>query len=174
MHGYAALVIGAQHATKKLPFEKLRELCEKIQVPFIIIGGKEDIQIGNELEKLFPFKVYNACGKFNLDQSASLIRQSKIVITHDTSMMHIAAAFKKKIHSYWGNTVSSFGMFPYFGSRVKYLSLYENNSFIHEVKNLGCRPCSKIGFNKCPKGHFNCMMKQDFEDLIKELPQAVQ
>lgn len=174
MHGYAALVIGAQHATKKLPFEKLKELCEKIQVPFIVIGAKEDFQTGNELEKLFPFKVFNACGKFNLNQSASAIRQSKIVITHDTSMMHIASAFKKKIHSYWGNTVPSFGMYPYFGSKSKYLSLYENNSFIHEVKNLNCRPCSKIGFNKCPKGHFNCMKLQNFESLIKELPQAVQ
>ncbi len=173
MHGYAALVIGAQHATKKLPFEKLKELCEKVQVPFIVIGGKEDFQTGNELEKLFPFKVFNACGKFNLNQSASLIKQSKIVITHDTSMMHIAAAFKKKIHSYWGSTVPAFGMYPYFGSKAKYLSEYKNNSFLHEVKNLSCRPCSKIGFDKCPKGHFDCMMKQDFENLIKELPQAV-
>ncbi len=174
MHGYAALVIGAQHATKKLPFEKLKELCEKIQVPFIVIGGKEDFQIGNELEKLFPFKVFNACGKFNLNQSASLIRQSKIVITHDTAMMHIAAAFKKKIHSFWGSTISSFGMYPYFGNKLEYLSLYKNNSFIHEVKNLNCRPCSKIGFNKCPKSHFNCMKLQNFNTLIKELPKVVQ
>ena len=170
LHGYAALVIGAQHYTKKLPLIKLKELCEKIQIPVIVIGGIEDSVTGNELEKLFPYKVFNACGKFNLNQSASIIRQSKIVITNDTSMMHIAAAFKKIIHSFWGNTVPIFGMQPYFGSNAKYQSLYKSNSFLHEAKNVNCRPCSKIGFQKCPKGHFDCMMKQNFENLLNELP----
>ena len=170
LHGYAALVIGAQHYTKKLPLIKLKELCEKIQIPVIVIGGIEDSVTGNELEKFFPYKVFNACGKFNLNQSASIIRQSKIVITNDTSMMHIAAAFKKIIHSFWGNTVPIFGMQPYFGSNAKYQSLYKSNSFLHEAKNVNCRPCSKIGFQKCPKGHFDCMMKQSFENLLNELP----
>ncbi len=170
LHGYAALVIGAQHYTKKLPLIKLKELCEKIQIPVIVIGGIEDSVTGNELEKLFPYKVFNACGKFNLNQSASIIRQSKIVITNDTSMMHIAAAFKKIIHSFWGNTVPIFGMQPYFGSNTKYQSLYKSNSFLHEAKNVNCRPCSKIGFQKCPKGHFDCMMKQNFDTLLNELP----
>ena len=170
LHGYAALVIGAQHYTKKLPLIKLKELCEKIQIPVIVIGGIEDSVTGNELEKFFPYKVFNACGKFNLNQSASIIRQSKIVITNDTSMMHIAAAFKKIIHSFWGNTVPIFGMQPYFGSNAKYQSLYKSNSFLHEAKNVNCRPCSKIGFQKCPKGHFDCMMKQSFDNLLNELP----
>lgn len=170
LHGYASLVIGAQYYTKKLPLIKLKELCEKIQIPVIVIGGIEDSITGNELEKLFPYKVFNACGKFNLNQSASIIRQSKIVITNDTSMMHIAAAFKKIIHSFWGNTVPIFGMQPYFGSNAKYQSLYKSNSFLHEAKNVSCRPCSKIGFQKCPKGHFNCMMKQSFDNLLNELP----
>lgn len=170
LHGYASLVIGAQYYTKKLPLIKLKELCEKIQIPVIVIGGIEDSITGNELEKLFPYKVFNACGKFNLNQSASIIRQSKIVITNDTSMMHIAAAFKKIIHSFWGNTVPIFGMQPYFGSNAKYQSLYKSNSFLHEAKNVNCRPCSKIGFQKCPKGHFNCMMKQSFDNLLNELP----
>ncbi len=170
LHGYAALVIGAQHYTKKLPLIKLKELCEKIQIPVIVIGGIEDSVIGNELEKLFPYKVFNACGKFNLNQSASIIRQSKIVITNDTSMMHIAAAFKKIIHSFWGNTIPKFGMQPYFGSNAKYQALYKSNSFLHEAKKVNCRPCSKIGFQKCPKGHFDCMMKQNFDTLLNELP----
>lgn len=170
LHGYAALVIGAQHYTKKLPLIKLKDLCEKIQIPVIVIGGIEDSVTGNELEKLFPYKVFNACGKFNLNQSASIIRQSKIVITNDTSMMHIAAAFKKIIHSFWGNTVPIFGMQPYFGSNAKYQPLYKSNSFLHEAKNVNCRPCSKIGFQKCPKGHFDCMMKQNFNDLLNEFP----
>jgi heptosyltransferase-2 len=66
--------------------------------------------------------------------------------------MHIAAALKKEVYSIWGNTIPAFGMYPY---RTKYHSL--------ENKNLGCRPCSKIGFNKCPKGHFKCMNEMEFD-----------
>ncbi len=168
IHGFASLAIGAQHQTKKLPVEKLNEICERLLIPIVIIGDQADSIIGNELEKKFPYKVFNGCGKYNLNQSASIIKLSKVVITNDTAMMHIASAFKKKIHSFWGSTVPSFGMYPYFGSRQKYLSLYENNSFIHEVKNLNCRPCTKIGFQKCPKGHFNCMKQQNINSLIKD------
>ena len=67
-------------------------------------------------------------------------------------MMHIAAAFKKKIYSVWGNTVPEFGMQPY---------LPNPNSKIIQVKYLSCRPCSKIGYEKCPKGHFKCMQEID-------------
>ena len=39
--------------------------------------------------------------------------------------------------------------------------------FISEVKELDCRPCSKIGFSKCPKGHFRCMNDQDVDAIVK-------
>jgi ADP-heptose:LPS heptosyltransferase len=73
--------------------------------------------------------------------------------------MHIAAAFKKPIISIWGNTVPEFGMTPYYGN-------YNINQQLFEVKNLSCRPCSKIGFNACPKKHFNCMHLQDAIGLV--------
>ena len=104
-------------------------------------------------------KIYNACGKYNLNQSASLVKQAELLITHDTGLMHIAAAFKKKIISVWGNTIPEFGMYPY---------LPDKNSQIFEIDNLKCRPCSKIGYNKCPKDHFKCMNDID-EDKISEL-----
>ena len=37
----------------------------------------------------------------------------------------------------------------------------DENSKIIEVKGLNCRPCSKIGYDKCPKGHFKCMQEID-------------
>jgi ADP-heptose:LPS heptosyltransferase len=78
------------------------------------------------------------------------------VHTNDTGLMHIAAAFNKSIISYWGNTVPEFGMTPYLPKP----SVNENKSayvILNQVKDLACRPCSKIGFDRCPKGHFNCM-----------------
>lgn len=161
---YVAFVIGGQHATKQLPLTRMIELCDKINKPVILLGGKDDAALAEKIEAFFLRRqegeayeeglkelnkktlIYNACGKFNLNQSASLVRQAAYVFSHDTGLMHIAAAFKRTIFSIWGNTIPEFGMYPY---RTKFL--------IFEKKGLKCRPCSKIGYKKCPKGHFLCM-----------------
>jgi heptosyltransferase-2 len=158
--GYIGLVIGAAHNTKKLPVEKLKELCSKIDHPIILLGGKEDNEIAKQIASEDPIKVYNACGKFNLNESADLVRKSKLIITHDTGLMHIAAAFKKKIISVWGNTVPEFGMYPYYGK-----DQIPNSKF--EIKGLRCRPCSKIGYAKCPRGHFKCMRQLSMDAVVE-------
>jgi ADP-heptose:LPS heptosyltransferase len=104
--------------------------------------------------------IFNGCGRFNINQSADILRQASKVITHDTGLMHIAAAFNKEIYSIWGNTVPEFGMYPY-------LTEGKGKSVTIQVKGLSCRPCSKIGYNKCPKKHFRCMLDIDLEKLAE-------
>jgi ADP-heptose:LPS heptosyltransferase len=172
--GYVGLVIGAARATKKLPLHKLKEICTGARHPLILLGGSEDAEIAEQLAALDPIKIYNACGKFNLNESADLVRQAKLVVTHDTGLMHIAAAFKRPILSVWGNTVPEFGMYPYYGKNYldnfrpgKTTGLSGNLPFeMLEVKGLSCRPCSKIGYDKCPKGHFKCMELQPVERIV--------
>ena len=158
-NGFVGFVIGGKHSTKMLPEEKLISICKKINKPIILLGGPEDFEKGESIKKNFGDKVYNASGKYSINQSASLISQAEKVLTNDTGLMHIAAAFKKKIVSVWGNTVPAFGMYPYLPETLK------GNSLIVEVENLSCRPCSKIGFKKCPKKHFKCMNLIDEEKI---------
>jgi ADP-heptose:LPS heptosyltransferase len=155
---YIVFVIGGQHATKILPNEKIISIIKKVNKPVLLIGGPEDAHKGEEIAKACD-KVVNTCGKYSILQSASLVQQATMVITHDTGMMHIAAAFNKKIYSVWGNTVPEFGMYPYLES--------EQSKRI-EVKGLNCRPCSKIGYDKCPKGHFKCMQEIDENLFLSE------
>jgi len=162
---FVAFAIGAQYNTKKLPLKRMIELCDRINKPIVLLGDKHDQARGEEVVRFFerteasePYEftlnkelnkkaeIYNACGKFNLNQSASLVRQASYVFTHDTGLMHIAAALKKTIFCIWGNTIPRFGMYPY---RTKF-TIFENNK-------VSCRPCSKIGYKQCPKGHFRCM-----------------
>ncbi len=162
--GYIAVVIGATYNTKKMPLHKWKELCNKIDHPILLLGGKEDKENGDAIADSNDIKIYNACGKFSLNESADLVRKAKLVITHDTGLMHIAAAFQKPIVSIWGNTVPAFGMAPYYGNATADASFHlakQTPSFIAEVNHLYCRPCSKIGYKKCPLGHFKCMEKQD-------------
>ena len=155
---YIAFVIGGQHATKILPNKKIVSIIKKAEKPVLLIGGPEDASRGEQIITQTKNTI-NTCGKYSLLQSAFLIQQAKSVITHDTGMMHIAAAFKKKIYSVWGNTVPAFGMYPYKA---------DENSKIIEVKGLSCRPCSKIGYDKCPKGHFKCMQEIDENLFLSE------
>ncbi len=145
---YSALVVGGSYFTKQIPINKLKEICTKSSLPLILLGGKEDASIAEQVYQFHKNKTINLCGKLNLNQSASIIQQANKVITSDTGLMHIAAAYKKDIISLWGNTIPEFGMGPY---------LAGTNSQILEVKGLSCRPCSKLGYKKCPKGHFKCM-----------------
>lgn len=149
---YISFAIGGQHKTKILPTEKIIEICKNLNKKIVLIGGKEDEKRGERIQKKIGKQIFNACGKFTINQSAYIVNQSEYIITHDTGMMHIASALNKKIISVWGNTIPDFGMYPY--------NPHVENKII-EVKGLSCRPCSKIGFNKCPKGHFNCMNKID-------------
>jgi ADP-heptose:LPS heptosyltransferase len=168
MHGYIAVVIGAALATKKLPLHKLKELCAAIDHPIILLGGKEDYENGKAIAQVDEIKIYNACGKFNLNESADLVKKSKLVITHDTGLMHIAAALQKPIISVWGNTVPAFGMYPYYGKKSS--MQYD----VVEVNKLWCRPCSKIGYKKCPKGHFKCMEKIAVNGIVNLVRQRLQ
>ena len=160
--GYIGLVIGAAHNTKKYPLHKLEAFCRQINHPVILLGAKEDYEKGQQIAASDPVKIYNACGKFTLNESADLVRHAKLVVTNDTGLMHIAAAFKKRIVSLWGNTVPAFGMVPYYGSNfLAALQSQHPQADVFEVKGLWCRPCSKIGYSRCPLGHFKCMEKID-------------
>ncbi len=156
--GYIAFAIGAQHSTKRLPDDKIITICIKAERPIVLLGDNNDDIVAKKVKAAVGDNIYNACGKHNLNQSASFVKQAELVVTHDTGMMHIAAALKKRIISVWGNTIPEFGMYPY---------LPDEGSEIVEVKNLKCRPCSKIGFNHCPKKHFRCMNDIDEETIVK-------
>ena len=169
--GFIAIVIGASYYTKKMPVYKLQELCEKINHPIILLGGKEEAQEGEAIAAVDPIKVYNACGKFSLHESADLVRQSKLVIAHDTGLMHIAAALKKQVITIWGSTVPSFGVEPYYGR-----NFFKRNPAPFDnvqVLKLWCRPCTKIGRHKCPQGHFKCMKKIEIDDIVQKVERRI-
>lgn len=162
--GYVGCVIGGSMNTKKLPIEQWRSFIEKMPFPVILLGGPEDREDGNKIAEGSGMRVYNSCGKFNLNESAWLVRHARVIVSNDTGLMHMAAAYHKPIVSLWGNTSPEMGMFPYYGTN-NILSRPEPLSVFMENQQLRCHPCSKIGYNKCPKGHFKCMKELDMNYL---------
>ena len=165
---FVAFAIGATHATKRLPEKKILEICQRIAIPIVLLGGKSEQETGERIARAAGGHVTNMCAKLSLHQSAHVVRLSNMVITHDTGLMHIAAALRKPIISVWGSTVPRFGMWPFYPTGM------DLNTSV-EALDLDCRPCSKIGFDQCPKSHFNCMHKIDtaqIESLISSIQHA--
>ncbi len=156
---FVALVAGGSYYTKQIPINKLQEICKNIHQPILVLGSKADSTIGEKLAHEFTH-VKNLCGHYSLNQSASIISQANWVITPDTGLMHIAAAFNRKIISIWGNTIPQFGMSPYMP--------HEENRIL-ENNHLKCRPCSKLGYKTCPASHFKCMNDLDVVESVSKL-----
>jgi len=158
--GYVAFVIGATYYTKRMPADLIARICSGLKLPVVLVGGPDDADAAQTIEsECKGNSVLNLCSKLPLNVSASIVKHARLVIAHDTGLMHIAAAFKKDIITLWGNTTPQLGMYaceP--GSKSK----------DHEVLGLRCRPCSKLGSRKCPKGHFSCMRNQDIDAIIKD------
>jgi heptosyltransferase-2 len=149
---YVAYAMGGQHATKRLPVDRMVELCRNMGGPVILLGDQHDREAGELIRnELGDALIYNACGSFTINQSASLVEQAQMVFCHDTGLMHIAAALKKPVVSLWGSTTPQLGMYP-----------YKTPAVVIENTTLACRPCSKIGHDQCPLGHFKCMNELSF------------
>lgn len=159
---YGVYAIGGTWFTKKMPPNKIIELVQNISMPIVLIGDASDRIVADKIGK--EAKIINFCGNLSISESAHLMSMAKFVIAHDTGMMHIAAALKKKVVSIWGNTSPDFGMWPLFPTQLQAAL-----DFRSEFTELSCRPCSKIGFNDCPKGHFRCMLEQDLGRIVENL-----
>lgn len=161
---YIAIAIGAQFATKRMPADLLSKLINQLNSPVLLLGGKEDVETAQLiLKNSDQNRVFSAVGQTNIQESAWLVKNAKALLTHDTGLMHIGASFDVPIHVIWGNTTRDFGMYPY--------RLEQEDVFHYEVADLACRPCSKIGHQQCPKGHFDCMRKQDINQIAAALNQ---
>jgi len=151
---YISIAIGASMPTKALESEQIKQLLQMIDLPVALLGGAGEQALAEMLAESSE-QVISFAGKTSLQGSASVLKQSRVLIAPDTGLMHMGAALDHPVISVWGNTVPRFGMTPFYevGSATE--------RHIVEVKDLNCRPCSKIGYKKCPKTHFRCIRNLD-------------
>jgi ADP-heptose:LPS heptosyltransferase len=157
---YVAIAIGGTYFTKQIPLNVILETIKRLGGTVVLLGGgdADDGKAKEIMDNLPPNAVLNLCNKLTLDESAYIIKNASDLITGDTGLMHIASAFETPIHCLWGNTHPSLGMYAY---RVQTQTIFN-----HQV-DLKCNPCSKLGSNSCPRGHFKCMQKQNVEQVVK-------
>jgi len=157
---YTCIAIGGTYYTKQIPESLILDIIKRLKRPIVLLGaGKSDIEkVDSIVDKISDKNVVNLCSKLNIHESAYLIKCANSLITGDTGLMHIASSFDTPIKSIWGNTHRDFGMYAY-----RPLS----DTIEDFVVPLPCNPCSKLGSDKCPKGHFKCMLEQNAEQIVK-------
>ncbi|RMG19633.1 MAG: glycosyltransferase family 9 protein [Bacteroidetes bacterium] len=157
-----AVVLGATYPTKRWLPAYFVELLNRRGQPVVLLGGKDAALDASMVESGLHIPCMNAVGKYPLLTSVALMKQCQAVLAHDTGLMHIAAALKLPVFSIWGNTVPEFGMSP-----------YKTTHYPLENKQVSCRPCSKIGYKACPKGHFECMKGLKPEAVLAQMHTAL-
>lgn len=140
----------AMHMQKQYPFEKMLEviklLNDKDYEIFIFGGGNSEKQKAKEVEDTFE-NVSSLIGKFKLEAEIAIISNLDLMISMDSSNMHIASLTGIKIVSIWGATHPFAGFTPF---------ISDDKSFIIQNEDLSCRPCSVYGNKKCFKGNLEC------------------
>ena len=148
---YIVIAPSSRHFTKTYPKEKfvsyINNLREKSDVKFILAGdnSEKDKSICRYISENCEY-VTDLCGKLSIDELAGVLFYSNEIITNDSSILHFSEALGRNVTAIFGCTVKQFGFFP----QLK-------DSKVFEINGLKCRPCTHIGKDKCPEGHFNCM-----------------
>ncbi len=113
--GYISFVLSNEKNVAKLSLVDWKALCKKIIYPIILQGGKDDEAMAEEIKKIDPIRIYNSCGKFSVNEQADIIRCAKVVVSNECDLMHIAAAYKRKIIALMQTGRPQLGRYPYYG-----------------------------------------------------------
>ena len=156
---FIAWSIGGSFISKKLSSSQVADVCNKINLPVYLLGGPEEVDEAHSIQKTCrKSNIKSFCGKLSLDQTALIIKNCRILLTNDTGLMHIGAAFKKSIVSFWGCTKPSLGFYPYYAALDS----------IEIISNISKRPCSKHG-KSCQHKSLGCIKSIDPNDIEKAL-----
>ena len=104
-----ALQPGARWDNKRWPAEHFAALVHELDgkfpsARFAILGGKDDLPLGEKIAAAAPEKCLNLCGATTLPEMIEWVRLCDLLITNDTGPMHVAAAMGKPLLALFGPT----------------------------------------------------------------------
>ncbi|GAA5216374.1 lipopolysaccharide heptosyltransferase II [Corallincola platygyrae] len=115
-----------------------------------VIGSPKENDAAEQIAPEGMPHLYNFCGKTKLADTIDLFSMADAVVTHDSGLMHVAAATGVYTVAIYGSSSPDFTP-----------PLSENNEII--CLGLECSPC----FEKtCPLGHYNCLKQISVERVF--------
>lgn len=150
---------GARHNTKRWPAARFAEAAARLAaLPdslVVLLGDKNDRGVAEEVASRLSVPSKNLAGWTSLRELIAVTSQLSLLLTNDSALLHIGEACRVPVVALFGPTVRPFGFAP-----------YRATSRVAEVGNLGCRPCTLHGGERCPLKHHRCMEDLDVNAVL--------
>lgn len=164
--GYHVFAPGAEFGpAKRWPAQHFATLAKRLNRPVVLLGsGKENDlceHIAAPVNAERPGQCLNLAGKTSLLHAFAAIAASHSVISNDSGLMHVAAAFGVPQVAIFGS--SSPLHTPPLNDRATVLWLKNEASY---QPPLDCAPCFE---RSCPLGHTRCLMDITPEQVLLNL-----
>lgn len=153
-----ALCPGAEFGpAKRWPEEYYAEIArrwlDKTGGQVWIFGSGKDKPVATAIRNALAVEQRDQCqilaGETSLTEAMDLLAASKVVVSNDSGLMHIAAALQRPLVAVYGSTSTEYTP-----------PLSPDAQLVHT--DIECRPCFK---RECPLGHLNCL-RQLSPDLV--------
>jgi heptosyltransferase II len=167
---YSVIAPGAEYGpAKRWPESHFAELIAKLDSPTVLLGSSKEQALceairSKALQASSTYEIFNLAGKTNLSQAIQIIANAKNMISNDSGLMHVAAAFGIPQVAIFGSSDPRHT--PPLNDKAKVLWLKEMEG---AFKGLDCSPCFK---RECPlegSAHLRCLNAITSDQVIKEL-----
>lgn len=150
--GYWVFAPGAEYGPAKCwPAAHYAELARALltrepQVPVVLLGSPKEATLASGIAaSIAPADCRPLAGRTTLDEALALIAGARAVVSNDSGLMHVAAAFERPQVALFGSTSPEHT--PPLNPRARVLWLK------HEL-GLDCSPCFE---RRCRFGHTRCL-----------------
>ena len=132
-------------------FARLASALATRDDPVILLGSPGERAIGAAIAEAAPGLCRNLCGETTLDEALALIAGARLVVTNDSGLMHVAAAYRVPLVAIFGSSSPRYT--PPLSAQAQVLSL-----------GLACGPCFQ---RICPLGHTDCLNRLLPEQVLE-------
>ena len=160
---YYVFAPGAEYGpAKRWPAAHFAELARRLELPVVLLGSAKEFELCQEIatpvNAAQPGKCLNLAGKTSLAHAFSAIAATKSLVSNDSGLMHVAAAFGVAQVALFGS--SSPLHTPPLNDQATVLWLKTKADY---QPPLDCAPCFE---RVCPLGHTRCLVDISASEVL--------
>lgn len=150
LQGFYTFAPGAEFgSSKRWPAAHYAQLAAQLDAPVVLLGSGKDAPVCEEIVQAAPGRCLNLAGKTSLMEAIALIAGARAMVSNDSGLMHVAAAFGIPQVALFGS--SSPLHTPPLNDRAQVIWLKDDPAY---QPPLDCAPCFE---RECPLGHHRCL-----------------
>ena len=164
--GYYVFAPGAEYGpAKRWPARHFAGLAKQLGLPVVLLGSSKESPLCSEIARAVNTERAGQCldwsGRTSLDHALAAIAAARAVVSNDSGLMHVAAAFGVPQVALFGS--SSPLHTPPLSTQAHVIWLKNDPGYLPA---LDCAPCFE---RECPLGHTRCLVDIAPDDVLRFL-----